>query len=48
MEDLAVLTALNHSGSFGKNFVNFQKKKGVISALSTALTRELSSLTLED
>ena len=26
MKDLAVLTALNHSGSFGKNFVKFQKK----------------------
>ena len=25
MEDLAVFTALNHSGSFGKNFVKFQK-----------------------
>ena len=23
MEDLAVFTALNHSGSFGKNFVKF-------------------------
>ena len=27
MEDLAVFTALNHSGSFGKNFVKFKKKK---------------------
>ena len=26
MEDLAVFTALNHSGSFGKNFVRFLKK----------------------
>ena len=26
MEDLAVFTALNHSGSFGKNFVKFKKK----------------------
>ena len=25
MEDLAVFTALNHSGSFGKNFVKFKK-----------------------
>ena len=25
MEDLAVITALYHSGSFGKNFVNFKK-----------------------
>ena len=26
MEDLAVFTALNHSGSFGKNFGTFKKK----------------------
>ena len=26
MEDLAVFTALNHSGSFGKNFVELKKK----------------------
>ena len=26
MEDLAVFTALNHSGSFGKNFIRFLKK----------------------
>ena len=26
IEDLAVFTALNHSGSFGKNFVKFKKK----------------------
>ena len=25
MEDLAVFTALNHSGSFGKNFVKLKK-----------------------
>ena len=30
MEDLAVITALNHSGSFGKNVVKFKKKKCVI------------------
>ena len=30
MEDLAVFTALNHSGSFGKNLVKFQKNKHVI------------------
>ena len=29
-EDLAVITALNHSGSFGKNFVKFKGKKIVI------------------
>ena len=34
MEDLAVFTALNHSGSFGKNFVKFQKNKYVIYRLS--------------
>ena len=27
MEDLAVVTDLNHSVSFGKNFVKFKKKK---------------------
>ena len=27
MEDLAVFTALNHLGSFGTNFVKFQKNK---------------------
>ena len=32
MKDLAVFTALNHSGSFGKNFVKF-KKINVISRL---------------
>ena len=26
MEDLAVITALNYSGSFGKNFVEFKEK----------------------
>ena len=30
MEDLAVFTALNHSGSFGKNFAEFKKNKYVI------------------
>ena len=30
MEDHAVITALNHSGSFGKNFVKFKKNKYVI------------------
>ena len=30
MEDLAVFTAINHSGSFGKNFVNFKNNKYVI------------------
>ena len=27
MKDLAVFTALTHSGSFGKNLVKFKKKK---------------------
>ena len=30
MEDLAVFTALNRSGSFGKNFVKFRKNKYII------------------
>ena len=27
MEDIAVFTAINHSGSFGKNFVKFKNNK---------------------
>ena len=27
LEDLDVITALNHSGSFGKNLLKFEKKK---------------------
>ena len=30
MEDFAVFTVLNHSGSFGMNFVKFKKNKYVI------------------
>ena len=30
MEDLYVFTALNHLGSFGKNFVKFKKNKYVV------------------
>ena len=30
MEDLAIIKAVNHSGSFGKNFFIFMKKKTVI------------------
>ena len=30
MEDLAVFTAISHSGSFGKNFVKFKNNKCVI------------------
>ena len=26
MEDISVITALNHSGSFGKNFFKFKEK----------------------
>ena len=33
MEDLAVFTALNHSGSFGRNLVKFKKNKVVIHQL---------------
>ena len=29
MEDLAVVTALNHSGSFRKNFLKLKKKKKI-------------------
>ena len=34
MEDLTVFTALDHSGSFGKNLVKSQKNKYVIYRLS--------------
>ena len=30
MEDLALIKAVNHSGSFGKNFVMFMKKKKTV------------------
>ena len=30
MEDLAVFTAISHSGSFGKNLVKFKNNKYVI------------------
>ena len=37
MEDIAFITALNHSGSFGENFVMFKEKK--IKMLLTRLSR---------
>ena len=37
MEDIAFITALNHSGSFGENFVMFKEKKGKM--LLTRLSR---------
>ena len=42
MEDLAVFTALNHSGSFRKNFVKFKKNKYVIYRLRTQELKELN------
>ena len=30
MENLAVITALNHKGSFGKYFVKFKRKKKLL------------------
>ena len=30
MEDLTVFTAINHSGSFGRNLVKYKKNKVVI------------------
>ena len=30
MEDPAVITALNHSGSFGRNLVKFKEKKKML------------------
>ena len=50
MEDLAVFTALNHSGSFGKNFVKFQKNKYFIYRLrvwsmeaNSSISRDIQS-----
>ena len=40
MEDLAVFTAINHSGSFGKNFVKFKNNKYVIYWLGLGLGLE--------
>ena len=40
MEDLAVFAGLNHSGSFGKNFVKFKKNKYVIYWLRVGLYGE--------
>ena len=37
MEDIAFITALNHSGSFGENFVMFKEKK--VKMLLTRLSR---------
>ena len=37
MKDLAVFTALNHSGSFGKNFFKFQKNDGNIFTTSVTV-----------
>ena len=30
MEDLVVITALNHSGSFGENFIKFKEKSKIV------------------
>ena len=43
MEGLAVITALNHSGSFVKNFVEFLKK---IKMLFTSLGRSVKGKTV--
>ena len=37
MEDLAVITALNHSGSFGTNFVKFKEKKILFTSLGRSV-----------
>ena len=42
MEDLAVFTDLNHSGSFRKTFVKFKKNKYVIYRLRTQELKELN------
>ena len=43
MEDLALIKAVNHSGSFGKNFVMFMKKKKL---LFTGLGRSVLGKTM--
>ena len=40
MEDLAIFTALNHSGSFGKNFVKFKKQICDLSAIGRSVWRK--------
>ena len=41
MEDLAVITALNHFGSFRKNFIKFKEKnKMLFSSLSQSVLRK--------
>ena len=37
MENLAVITALNHEGSFGKYFVKFKRKRKCYSAAKVGL-----------
>ena len=44
LEDLDVITALNHSGSFGNNLVNFEKKK--MKMLFTSLGRSVFGKTV--
>ena len=47
MEDLAVVTALNHSGSFRKNFLKLKKKKYIyIYILFTSLGRSVLGKTV--
>ena len=41
MEDLAVITALNHFGSFRKNFIKFKdKKKMLFTSVSWSVLRK--------
>ena len=46
MEDLAVVTALNHSGSFRKNFLKLKKKNIYIYILFTSLGRSVLGKTV--
>ena len=48
MEDFAVFTVLNHSGSFGMNFVKFKKNKYVIYRLRSVLMVKNCDLGLEN
>ena len=39
MEDLAVFTVLNHSGSFGQNFVELKKKNVIYRLRSVRMVK---------
>ena len=48
MEDLAVFTALNHSGSFGKNIVKLKKKNMLFTGYGSVRMVKNCDLVLEN